>query len=72
MTFGEMALGGEGEQTTRVTVEGRLHLKKLSAAAINRLEAEAPEVALRFWKAVARDAYTRVEANIKDSENPLH
>lgn len=72
MTFGEIALGGEGEQTTRVTAVGKLHLKVLSAASIARLESDDPETALRFWKAVARDAYTRVEANIKDSNFPLH
>jgi glutaminase len=72
MTFGEIALGGEGEQTTRVTAVGRLHLKVLSAASIARLEADDPGTALRFWKAVARDAYTRVEANIKDTSYPLH
>lgn len=72
MTFGEIALGGEGEQTTRVTAVGRLHLKVLSAASIATLEADDPGTALRFWKAVARDAYTRVEANIKDSNFPLH
>ena len=72
MTFGEIALGGEGGQTTRVTADGDLHLKVLSAASITRLEAEDPGVALRFWKAIARDAYTRVEANIKDTSYPLH
>ncbi|GAA1893030.1 glutaminase A [Paeniglutamicibacter psychrophenolicus] len=72
MTFGEIALGGEGEQTTRVTAVGRAHLKVLSAASIARLETENPGAALRFWKAIARDAYTRVEENIKDSSYPLH
>ena len=71
MTFGEIALGGEGAQTTRVTALGRVHLKVLAAEAITALEAEHPELALRFWKAIARDAYTRVEAYLKDSGHPL-
>ncbi|EMQ97907.1 glutaminase A [Paeniglutamicibacter gangotriensis] len=72
MTFGEIALSAEGEQITRVTALGKLHLKVLSAASITQLEAEDPAAALRFWKALARDAYTRVEANIKDSTHPLN
>lgn len=71
MTFGEIALGGEGDQTTRVTALGRVHLKVLAAETITALEAEHPEVALRFWKAISRDAYTRVEAYLKDSSYPL-
>ena len=71
MTFGEIALGGGGDQTTRVTALGQVHVKVLDAAAITALEAEHPELALRFWKAVARDAYTRVEAYLKDSGHPL-
>ncbi len=71
MTFGEIALGGEGGQTTRVTALGEVHLKVLSAEAIAELEKGHPEVALRFWKAIARDAYTRVEENLKESSHPL-
>ncbi|GAA5225706.1 glutaminase A [Paeniglutamicibacter antarcticus] len=71
MTFGEIALGSDGEQSTRVTSMGQLHLKVLSAEAITALEAENPGAALRFWKAIARDAYTRVESAIKDASYPL-
>lgn len=70
MTFGEIALGGEGDQTTQVTALGKVHLKVLTAEAITALEEEHPAVALRFWKAIARDAYTRVEANLRDSSYP--
>jgi glutaminase len=71
MTFGEIALGGEGGQTTRVTALGEVHLKVLSAEAIAELEKGHPEVALRFWKAIARDAYTSVEEKLKESSHPL-
>ncbi|PQZ91571.1 glutaminase A [Arthrobacter sp. MYb227] len=71
MTFGEIALGGEGDQTTRVTALGEVHLKVLTAEAIAQLETKNPSLALRFWKAIARDAYTRVEENLKDSNYPL-
>lgn len=71
MTFGEIALGGEGNQTTRVTALGTVHLKVLTAEAIAQLETQNPSLALRFWKAIARDAYTRVEENLKDSNYPL-
>lgn len=56
MAFGEIALGGESEQTTRVTAVGRLHLKVLSVASVARLEAYGLATALRSWKAVSRDA----------------
>jgi glutaminase len=67
MTFGEIALGATAGQTIRVTAQGRVRLKVLSSEAIHRLEAERPELALDFWKAVARDAYTRVEQNLKEA-----
>lgn len=71
MTFGEIALGGEGNQTTRVTALGEVHLKVLTAEAIEQLDTDTPALALRFWKAIARDAYTRVEESLKDSNYPL-
>ncbi|MET1035865.1 MAG: glutaminase A [Arthrobacter sp.] len=67
MTFGEIALGATAGQTIRVTAQGRVRLKVLSSEAIHRLEGEQPELALGFWKAVARDAYTRVEQSLKEA-----
>ena len=68
MTFGEIALGGATSgQSVRVTAEGRVRLMVLSAEAIAVLETEEPRLALDFWKAVARDAYTRVEQNLKEA-----
>lgn len=67
MTFGEIALGGDRGQSLRVTADGRVQLKVLSAEAIERLEEDTPELALSFWKAVARDAYTRVEQNFREA-----
>lgn len=67
MTFGEIALGGTNGQSVRVTAQGRVRLKVLSAEAITSLEDDHPRLALDFWKAVARDAYTRVEQNLKEA-----
>jgi len=67
MTFGEIALGGDRGQSLRVTADGRVQLKVLPAEAIERLEEDTPELALSFWKAVARDAYTRVEQNYREA-----
>ncbi|WP_417215444.1 glutaminase A [Arthrobacter sp.] len=67
MTFGEIALGGDRGQSLRVTAEGRVQLKVLPAEAIAGLEDEHPDLALAFWKAVARDAYTRVEQSFREA-----
>ncbi|MGO2005468.1 glutaminase A [Arthrobacter rhombi] len=67
MTFGEIALGGDRGQSLRVTAEGRVQLKVLPAEAIAHLEADDPSLALSFWKAVARDAYTRVEQSFREA-----
>ena len=67
MTFGEIALGGDRGQSLRVTAEGRVQLKVLPAEAIASLEEEHPDLALAFWKAVARDAYTRVEQSFREA-----
>lgn len=67
MTFGEIALGSGGDQVTQVTATGPVRLKLLGVKAIEQLEAERPELALRLWKAVARDAYTLVEQNLREA-----
>ncbi|GAA4368625.1 glutaminase A [Paeniglutamicibacter cryotolerans] len=67
MTFGEIALGSGGDQVTQVTARGPVRLKLLGAQAIEQLEEQRPELALRLWKAVARDAYTLVEQNLREA-----
>lgn len=67
MTFGEIALGGDNGQSLRVTAQGRVLLKVLTAEAIQEMEARRPGLAVAFWKAIARDAYTRVEQGFREA-----
>ena len=67
MTFGEMALGTEKRQETTVKAAGGVRLKVLTAEAIESLEEENPRLAVELWKALTRDAYTRVEQYLRES-----
>ncbi|APF41285.1 glutaminase A [Neomicrococcus aestuarii] len=67
MTFGEIALGASGQQQTTVTALEPTEVKVLTHHALDDLEESHPQVALRLWKAIARDAYTRVEQTMKDN-----
>ncbi|MEE1622298.1 glutaminase A [Zafaria sp. J156] len=67
MTFGEIALGVAGGAPVRVRAQGPVTLRVLSAEAIARFERDDPILALSFWKAVASDAYTRVEQNLQEA-----
>ncbi|GHD06509.1 glutaminase A [Zhihengliuella salsuginis] len=64
MTFGEIALGGGAP--VRVRAQGPVVLRVLTADAIERIEREDATLALALWKAVATDAYTRVEQNLQE------
>ncbi|GAA3290115.1 glutaminase A [Arthrobacter citreus] len=67
MTFGEMALGTDKRQETTVKAGGKVRLKVLTADAMESLEAENPRLAVELWKALTRDAYTRVEQYLRES-----
>ncbi|MDN3480893.1 glutaminase A [Arthrobacter sp. APC 3897] len=67
MTFGEMALGTEKRQETTVKAAGPVRLKVLTAEAMDTLEEENPRLAVELWKALTRDAYTRVEQYLRES-----
>ena len=67
MTFGEMALGTEKRQETTVKASGEVRLKVLTAEAIEAIEEENPRLAVELWKALTRDAYTRVEQYLRES-----
>ncbi|WP_299056216.1 glutaminase A [uncultured Nocardioides sp.] len=56
-SFGELALGTDDVQETRVRAVTDLEVLRLSADAIDRLTVEAPEVALEVWRAMCRDGY---------------
>lgn len=67
MTFGEIALGASGQQQTTVTALETTKVRVLTHHALEDLEKDHPDTALRLWKAIARDAYTRVEQTMKDN-----
>ncbi|WP_028280975.1 glutaminase A [Arthrobacter sp. H5] len=67
MTFGELALGSDDRQETTVKAEGAVRLTVLTADAIARLETEDPPLALELWKALTRDAYTRVDLYLRET-----
>ncbi|WCI09941.1 cyclic nucleotide-binding domain-containing protein [Arthrobacter sp. OVS8] len=67
MTFGELALGSGSRQETTVRAMGPVELMVLSAEAISELESANPRLAIALWKALTRDAYTRVEQYLRES-----
>lgn len=67
MTFGELALGSEDRQETTEKADGAVELMVLSAEAIEELEEEDPRLAMRLWKALTRDAYTRVDQFLRET-----
>jgi glutaminase len=67
MTFGELALGSGNRQETTVRAVGPVEVMVLSAEAISELEAVDPRLAIALWKALTRDAYTRVEQYLRET-----
>ncbi len=67
MTFGEMALGSSMRQETTVRAVGPVEVMLLSDDAIAELEDRNPRLALALWKALTRDAYTRVEQYLRET-----
>ncbi|HET7415511.1 MAG TPA: glutaminase A, partial [Arthrobacter sp.] len=67
MTFGELALGTDNRQETTVKAVGPVKLMVLSAADIEHLESEHPRIAIALWKALTRDAYTRVDQYMRET-----
>jgi glutaminase len=67
MTFGELALGSGNRQETTVRAVGPVEVMVLTAEAISELEAANPLLAIALWKALTRDAYTRVEQYLRES-----
>ncbi|MEO5321622.1 cyclic nucleotide-binding domain-containing protein [Arthrobacter sp. CC3] len=67
MTFGELALGSGNRQETTVRADGPVEVMVLSAEAISELESSDSRLAIVLWKALTRDAYTRVEQYLRES-----
>ncbi len=66
MTFGELALGSDDRQETTEKAQGRVELMVLSADAIDELERNDPRLAVELWRALTRDAYTRVDQYLRE------
>lgn len=67
MTFGELALGSDDRQETTVKALEDVHVKVLTAQAIRSIEKEDPRLAVELWKALTRDAYTRVDLYLRET-----
>ncbi|WP_019481941.1 glutaminase A [Arthrobacter sp. TB 23] len=67
MTFGELALGSDDRQETTVKAEGGVKVMVLTADVISQLESEDPRLAVELWKALTRDAYTRVDLYLRET-----
>ncbi len=67
MTFGELALGSDDRQETTVKALEDVHVKVLTAQAIRTVEKEDPRLAVELWKALTRDAYTRVDLYLRET-----
>ncbi|WP_104118627.1 glutaminase A [Arthrobacter sp. B1805] len=67
MTFGELALGSDDRQETTVKALEDVHVMVLTAQAIRTLEKEDPRLAVELWKALTRDAYTRVDLYLRET-----
>jgi glutaminase len=67
MTFGELALGSSDRQETTVKALGKVQLKVLTADAIRGVEEDDPRLAVELWKALTRDAYTRVDLYLRET-----
>ncbi|ANS79419.1 Glutaminase [Serinicoccus hydrothermalis] len=66
-SFGELALGTDGVQETRVVAVDDLELLVLSAADLQRITEEDPAVALPIWRAIAEDGYRVADRALRRS-----
>ncbi|MFW2513661.1 glutaminase A [Demequina sp. SO4-13] len=64
-SFGELALGAQDVQETHVLAASELVVLRLSAAAIDAITAEQPDVALEMWRAMARDGYRMADRALR-------
>jgi glutaminase len=67
MIFGEIALGQAGRQITTVRAVGPVSTRVLTAQVISSLEETDPQLAIKLWSALARDAYTTVEQMTREA-----
>lgn len=67
MTFGELSLGSADRQEITEKADGPVEVRVLTAAAIAQLEQEDPRLATELWRALTRDAYTRVDQYLREA-----
>lgn len=66
MTFGELSLGREERQWTTQRAQGRVEVKVLTEEAIEALQKRDPRLAVELWRALTREAYTRVDQYMRE------
>ncbi|MEE6281987.1 glutaminase A [Georgenia sunbinii] len=66
MTFGELALGTDDRQETTAKAEGPVTVMVLDPDAIETLENDDPRLAVELWRALTRDAYSRVDQYVRE------
>lgn len=67
MTFGEMALGQPGRQPSTVRARGDVTTRVLTAQVMYALQEGSPQLALKLWEALARDAFTALGQLIRET-----
>ncbi len=58
--LGELALLDGGMRSATAVSEGQVHLRRLDASALARLEVESPELAMMVWKAIGEVSALRL------------
>lgn len=72
MSFGEVALGTQLRHPVSFTTLTDVTARRLPPEAIERLEAENPALALRWWRAVSANAMLRVEEHWRQRAGETH
>jgi glutaminase len=67
MSFGELALGSGDKQHVTLSALGDVTARVLAPEVLAELEREDPVLALRLWKALARDGYERADQQWRDA-----
>src|SRR5699024_6459340 len=66
-TFGEFALTYTGRQLTTIRAIDDVEVLVLSAQKIASIEKSNPQLAIRLWTAIAREAYTVLEQSSREA-----
>lgn len=67
MSFGELALGTGDKQHVTLSAVTDVTARVLSSRTLAQLEQEDPPLALRLWKALARDGFERADQQWRDT-----